>query len=307
MPTTDDLIRTALRHRADTVDPDALRYSQMRHARSAGPRPRMLLAIAASIIVVAAIAVGAFALSGRNDASHPSGTARPQAESLYGVTWLDPESQDTVRFEPGTAHTDDGCLSETRTLTVSGHQFSRLGSQVGTMSTCGGAAPPPPGSPAYAQFEREQRAGARFFRVLDSAPSWSIRGRQLTLTSPTGETLALITPPVALPDTSWSLELVAMPGGPERAYRGPTLSFDDHGGFRATDGSGGVLTGTATIDRNRVTIANVHNTYRGLWSARLSRAIDAILYGRLGYQIKNNTLRLYQLNGDGTLWYKPAA
>lgn len=147
--------------------------------------------------------------------------------------------------------------------------------------------------------------------MLESAPAWSIDGQQLILTSPKGETLTLTskhTAPLTLPGSSWRLEQLVTPGSHQTGFAGPSLAFDNHGSFRATDGSGDTLTGTATNDGSHVTFARNPSTYRGPRKHEPSRAIDTMLSGQLGFQIGHNTLRLYELkSGAGQLFYKPAA
>ncbi len=92
MPTADELIRRALQDRADTVTANTLRHPEMRqasppqrsHRPGTGGRPRALFATAATVVVVVAIAVGAYGLHRGGDHANPAGGT---AKALVGTQW----------------------------------------------------------------------------------------------------------------------------------------------------------------------------------------------------------------------------
>jgi heat shock protein HslJ len=275
-------------------------------------RARLGWAVACAIVLVAGLAIGlaAFTSNGHSGPSHP---AAVPASRLYGVSWTDRASRATVVFQSGTAHTADGCSGRTQTLSVSGVHL-RLGKQVGQAYVCGGTPVPPTGSVYYAEYERQRAALNRFYTVLDSSPTWSIRGDTLTLTAGNGLAIQLTrkgSAPLTLPGTKWVLQEVVTldPGrGVAGAIEGPTLSFDRRGAFHATD-SCDLLSGTAAVAGNTVTFDTVRRTYNDCSPSvgDMKTTIDTMLSSRLTFQVEHNTLRLTKPHTDGQLDYIPAS
>jgi hypothetical protein len=276
-----------------------------------GRRPTRLLAAAAAVVVVAGLAVGLAVLTrsdGDQTGSKPAGSA-----ALYGVSWTDVASGATVVFAAHSAHTSDGCESRTQRLTVS-RDHLRLGRQIGMASVCGGTPAVTPGRPGYAEFHRQQVALDRFYAVLGTSAAWSTSGSVLTLTAPSGVSVRLTTKgsaPLSLPGSEWTLldVITAEPRALADALSGPTLSFDDHGGFRATD-SRDTLTGTVHIAGDRVSFRTLTRTHREATATtkdQLIATVDMMLDSTITFQIEHNHLLLQKSHGaGGELIYFPA-
>lgn len=273
---------------------------------------RLTLAVISVVVVVVGVAISVTLLIRSSVPRQHGGSPTGSETDLYGVSWTDTASRATVVFRPGTAHTSDGCSGRTQTLLVYGHHL-RLGKQVGQGYVCSPPIGPPSGSPGYAEFHREQQAVRRFYTVLASSPTWSISNHALTLTAPDNVSIRLTTKgsaPLTLPGSRWVLEDVTAldPSGVSGALQGPTLSFDGHGGFRASD-SCDDLSGTAEITSTTVafhTVRKTHHTCPKSYRASMIATIDTLLDGTVAYQVEDNSLRLRKPGTDGGLIYRPA-
>jgi META domain len=273
-------------------------------------RPRRLLAVAGAIIVVVGVVTGVTVLTRSTGGNEPTGAAG--SASLYGVSWTDVSSGATVVFAAGSAHTSDGCESRTQHLRVSRRQL-RLGTQIGVASTCGGLAAPRPGSPGYAEYQRQQAALERFYTVLGSSPAWSVSHEWLVLTTPSGVSIRLTTKgsaPLTLPGSVWVLQdvITPEPHSLADALAGPELTFDTHGGFHASD-SRDTVTGTARIIGDTVkfrTLTRTHHERAATNKEQLIETVDTILNSTVTFQIEHNHLRLIRSGGTaGELIYFP--
>lgn len=265
---------------------------------------RTPFAVVCSLVAIGGLTAG-IALTVGQGGTSPAG---PRS-GLFNVTWLDPETQATVVFRPGTAHLSDGCSGVTRRLTVHGNRL-HLGHQVGKSYVCSPPGGPQPGSAYYREYRRQQRELDRFYRVLSSSPRWAVAGTALRLTSADGTVLRLTsrgTAPLTLPGSQWALDEVSAAGtGAVSGGYGGTLTFDTHGRFTA-DEPCVALSGTARISDRRVAFhvtRQIPKRCPPTIGSEMTPTIHKVLSTTAFWQVEDNRLRLW--TSDRTeLYYRP--
>jgi heat shock protein HslJ len=276
-------------------------------------RSQSTFVVLSAAVMVVAVAIGVTLLSRSSQLRQHVGSSSGSEQALYGVSWTDTASHATVVFRPGRAHTSDGCSGRTQSLLVYGHHL-RLGKQLGQAYGCIPVVGPPPGTPGYAAFHREQQAVNHFYRVLASSPTWSITNDTLTLTGPDDTSIRLTTKrsaPLSLSGSRWVLQDVTTldRSGVSGALVGPSLTFDGHSRFRASDSCDDLL-GTAKFTTTSVafhTVSKTHHKCRKSYRTSMIATIDTLLNSTVTYRVEDNSLRLRKPGTEGRLLYLPAS
>lgn len=153
--------------------------------------------------------------------------------------------------------------------------------------------------------ERFEKAMSRAF---GGELTVAVTGRNLTLTTATGDSIALTSePPAPLTGTTWTVTSLvsgtttsSLPENPENAERKARLTFGEDGSVRGTLGCNS-FRGTAEVTGSTITFGPADGTKMmcpdpGM---KLERALLAILDGRTTYRIDHRTLSLTAANGEG--------
>ena len=273
-------------------------------------RRRMRVLLAAGAGVAAAVAATVIAVSLTDSPSTPHRAAGGiGANKLVGVDWR-------LVQVPGIATTPaqvgvearlmidgkgqltgtDGCNSLGAHVTLTADTIN-LGSVITTDMACTNVDP-----------ARAARI-ARVDKVLNGTLQWSVKGDELTLSQ--NGTVALVyraappptTDPTALTAGKWQLDSVAQDGPNGSASTvppGASLTFDNKGGFTASDGcnSGG---GQVTVKAGTLIISKYISTKMACPGSQ-SGLVSKILVGSVAWSIKDGQLTLTKA-GVGSLTY----
>ncbi|MFD7495644.1 META domain-containing protein [Streptomyces sp. NPDC059832] len=150
--------------------------------------------------------------------------------------------------------------------------------------------------------ERFERAMSRAFSGELTA---AVTGRDLTLTTAAGDSIALTSrPPAPLTGITWTVTSLvsgptasSLPAGTERTAR---LSFGKDGSVRGTLGCNS-FRGNATVTGSTVTFGRLDGTKMMCPDPRmtLERTLLAMLDGRVTYRVDHRALSLTAANGEG--------
>jgi hypothetical protein len=254
-------------------------------------RARVLLAVAATVLVVVGVAVG-YAV-----ATHQRGPTDQHAGArIIGITWKASIGFGTAVFTQHTVSLDDGCDNALYRLTISPHHF-RIGKAIGARSVCLPAPGGPPGE-------------ERFDQVMHGRVKWARAGDKLLITNRSGVSLAFHNsgPAPELEGQDWVLTRVIDEHGGDLSG-----SFDaahlriDHGQVRATDLCG-TATGTASTTDTTITFHATHFTTQPASCTTSTKpignaTIDVMLSGADTYRLSNHDM-LFLWRGDRGLVYK---
>jgi heat shock protein HslJ len=277
---------------ANTAVAEPSEPSEVELAPPAPNRRRNWWAIASAAVVVAALALGGILFA----RSHDNGNSASKNIALTGVTWTDPDSNGAVVFLDGAARLTGFCGTTTLPLRVDGDHLT-----IGTKSLGIGAGCTLPGikrTPAQQrQYNQQQRALARFLRIVHGPATWSIAGDHLTLTKPGVGVITLVTngaPAPQLVGTQWRLTRYYYDGATTSDHRvsgqAADLDIDADGSFVASDDCG-LITGTAYVGRDRVRFVS-KSTCIDPGFAPSTALVDAVLSGPVTYTINGDQLFL---------------
>ncbi|MFD0292045.1 META domain-containing protein [Streptomyces sp. NPDC127118] len=157
-----------------------------------------------------------------------------------------------------------------------------------------------------------QRFETALSRAFSGELTAAVTGRNLTLTTRTGDTIALTSePPAPLTGTTWTVTSLvsgstasSLPAGTEKKAR---LTFGKDGSVRGTLGCNH-FRGAATVTGSTITFDRVDGTRMMCPDPRmkLERALLAVLDGRTAYRIDHRALSLTAANGEGLVATAPA-
>ncbi|MFJ7196140.1 MULTISPECIES: META domain-containing protein [unclassified Streptomyces] len=150
-----------------------------------------------------------------------------------------------------------------------------------------------------------QRFETAMSRAFSGELTAAVTGRTLTLTTRTGDSIALTSePPAPLTGTTWTVTSLvsgstasSLPAGTEKKAQ---LTFGEDGSVRGTLGCNRFRS-TATVTGSTITFGPAEGTKMMCPDPRmkLERALLAVLDGRTTYRIDHRTLSLTAANGEG--------
>ena len=290
------MVGTALRERfplPDNVDLLArLNASAPRRSRF-----RPTLAIAATVLVVAAVAI-VLAVRGTTNHDRTASTY-----GLDGITWQGDEPILTLVFTGNAVRIFDGCSNELRQVTI-GDSWLRIGEPIAPSGVCSGIVhlPGEPPSPVD-----------KFDQVVYSRGelTWQRVGGTLTLTNAAGDAVELHASGSALSVTGQNWGLSRYVDAREYSQAGnvaATLRIDQSGTVYATDLCRD-LTGTAIVTDTEIAFADMRvggGACPDQASAATADVVDHVLSGTVAYAIRGDELIVYGKD-NGLLIYIPAS
>lgn len=282
------IVGTALRERFPLPD-DVDLLSHLNAPPPRRPRLRPMLAIAATVLVVASVAI-VLAVRGATKHDRPA-----SAHGLAGVTWVGADSYATLVFTADSVRISDGCANVVQQVTI-GDGWLRIGKQIGKASVCAGKPPP--------------FAVVRFDRVIFSRGElrWQHDGDTLRLTDAHGRTIVLSTDGTVLNiiGQRWRLtRYTDTHGSSHRGRFGRATLYIYEGVFRASDFCR-ELTGQAAVSAETVTFSHMragNRTCSDSASATVAAVVDHVLNGTVGYTIRGKQL-VFFARGEVQLVYR---
>ena len=285
------IVGAALRERFPLPD-DVDLQSRLTGPVARQSRPRPLLAIAATVLVIAAVAI---VLALRASTKH-GGTA--STYGLDGITWVGADYDATIVFTGDAVRISDGCQNALWQVTI-GDGWLRIGDQIGRASVCGGGPP----SPAVLRFDRIVFSRGEL--------TWRRNGDTLQVTNAGGDTIEVHATGPALNVTgqNWGLSrYVDARGYDQSGDFGATLRIDQSGTVYATDLCRD-LSGSAIVTDTEIAFTYMRvgdGTCTDPTSAATADAVDHVLSGTVDYAISGDDLVIYGKDNE-LLIYIPAS